>query len=416
MVLTTWRERGQGVRRIDISQFKVAKRGTSREINRQIALNLVRTKQPISRADLARLMGMRRGAVTLLVNELIAAGLIFEGAKGPSKRGRRPKFLFIDSRRRCVVAIDIRASRTFLMVTDLLGHPLLDVIDFPTERHPPDMVVSLAALIRSTLDLHPNFGACSGIGVCVPGMVDRTSRRVMHAPTLGWKDVDLERPLTQATNLPVHIENSVRACALAQVWEARNDIPTSGDLVFVGVADGVGGGVIVDGRLLRGRHNIAGEIGHILVSSDGPRCSCGALGCWETYVSNLATLKRYLGLGPDDSLHGADDALTMTDVITRARAGDGKALSALLMTGRYLGLGFANIVNIFDPDRIYIGGEITQAWDLIENTLRAALAERALIPGTVSPEIVPVPATDFPRLRGAAVLVTAPEFAAPVVA
>jgi N-acetylglucosamine repressor len=354
--------------------------------------------------------------VTLLVNELIAAGLIFEGAKGPSKRGRRPKFLFIDSRRRCVVAVDIRASRSFMQVTDLLGHPLLDVVEWPTETEPQIMVKSLATTIRTTLDQHPSFGACSGIGVCVPGMVDRTSRRVMHAPTLGWKDVDIERPLSLATGLPVHIENSVRACALAQVWEARDDLPTRGDLVFVGIADGVGGGVIVDGRLLRGRHNIAGEIGHILVSSDGPRCSCGALGCWETYVSNIATLKRYLGLGPNDSPRELDGSLRVTDVIARARAGDGKALAALLMTGRYLGLGFANLVNVFDPDHIYLGGEITQAWDLIEQTVRNALSERALIPGTASPDIVTVPATDYPRLRGAAVLVTAPEFAAPVIA
>jgi N-acetylglucosamine repressor len=228
------------VRRIDVSQFKVAKRGTSREINRQIALNLVRTKQPTSRADLARLMGMRRGAVTLLVNELIAAGLIFEGAKGPSKRGRRPKYLFIDSRRRCVVAVDMRASRTYLQVTDLLGHPLLDVVDVPTEKHAPTMVAALAVLIRKTLDAHPAFGTCSGIGVCAPGMVDRTTRRLVYAPTLGWRDVEIEHPLSHATGLPVHIENSVRACALAQVWEARNEIPASGDLVFVGIADGVG--------------------------------------------------------------------------------------------------------------------------------------------------------------------------------
>jgi N-acetylglucosamine repressor len=404
------------MRRIDISRFRVAKRGTSREINRQIALNLIRTKQPISRADLARLMGVRRGAVTLLVKELIAAKLIFEGAKGDSKRGRRPKFLFIDSRRRCVVAVDIRATRTYVLVADLLGHPLIDVIDSPTETHPKAMVDSLAALIRATLKRNPGFGDCSGIGVCVPGMVDRKSRRIMHAPTLGWKDVELERPLSKATGLPVHIENSVRASALAQVWAARTDVPTSGNLVYVGVADGVGGGVIIDGRLLQGRHNIAGEIGHILINSEGPRCSCGAQGCWETYISNIATRKRYLNLGPEDSPRKLDDSLRVTDVITRARAGDVKALAALMMTGRYLGIGFANLVNALDPDLIYLGGEITEAWDLIEQTVRAALAERALVPGTVSPEIVIVPAVEHPRLRGAAVLVTAPEFAAPIVA
>src|SRR5512134_2840245 len=113
------------MRRISTTAFRIAKRGTSREINRQIALNLVRAKQPISRADLARLMGVRRGAVTRLVDELLESRLVFEGAKGESRRGRKPTHLHIDTRRRCVVAVDVSASRTSILVTDVLGHPLL---------------------------------------------------------------------------------------------------------------------------------------------------------------------------------------------------------------------------------------------------------------------------------------------------
>ena len=104
------------MRRINPSAFRVARRGTSREINRQIALNLVREKQPISRADLARLMGMRPGAVSLLVNELLESRLVFEGAKGDSQGGRRPTHLYIETRRRCAVAVDISASHTSLLV------------------------------------------------------------------------------------------------------------------------------------------------------------------------------------------------------------------------------------------------------------------------------------------------------------
>src|ERR671930_815789 len=112
------------MRKINPNNFQVATRGTSREINRRIALNLVRAHQPISRADLARIMGLRRGSVSLIVNDLLAEGLIFEGATGESHRGRKPTFLYIDSRERCVVAVDIRITRTFIMVTDLMGKQL----------------------------------------------------------------------------------------------------------------------------------------------------------------------------------------------------------------------------------------------------------------------------------------------------
>ena len=120
--------------------------------------------------------------------------------------------------------------------------------------------------------------------------------RVLHAPTLGWRDVDLREPLAAATGLRVQIENSGRACALAQMWALRAGTAQSpGDLVFVSVSDGVGVGVIMNGEVLRGRHNIAGEFGHVPLSLDGPRCSCGSNGCWEAYVSNRATLARYFG-------------------------------------------------------------------------------------------------------------------------
>src|SRR5262245_39298721 len=119
------------MRRINPASFRVATRGTSREINRQIALNLVRERQPISRADLSRLMGIRPGAVSLLVTQLLDSGLVFEGAKGESKVGRRPSHLYIETRKRCALAVDISAGRTSLMVTDLMGRPLLDVSTIP---------------------------------------------------------------------------------------------------------------------------------------------------------------------------------------------------------------------------------------------------------------------------------------------
>src|SRR3990172_8509177 len=118
------------MRRISPTTFRIARRGTSREINRQIALNLVRSKQPISRADLARLMGARRGAISRLVKDLLRATQVVQGPKGESKRGRKPRHLYIETRRRCALAVDISASRTRMLVTGPLGHPLLDIQEF----------------------------------------------------------------------------------------------------------------------------------------------------------------------------------------------------------------------------------------------------------------------------------------------
>ena len=408
------------MRRINPGRFRVATRGTSRAINSQIVLNLVRAHQPISRADLARTMGVGRGAVTLIVNDLLERKLIFEGATGETVRGRKPTFLYIDSRRRAIVAADIRASETYLMLADLVGKPLAGVTSFPTARDPKKLIAVLAARIKTMLAEQRNIDGCEGIGVVVPGMVEHSTMRVLHAPTLGWRNVDLREKLAAATGLSVQVENSGRACALAQAWALRSDVThATGDLVYISVSDGLGVGVIINGEVLRGRHNIAGEFGHVPLSLDGPRCSCGSNGCWEAYVSNRATLARYFGRSAavEPVLQEASHKqFTIEDLIARARAGDAKAVAALEATARYLGLGLASVINAFDPARVYIGGEITLAWDLLEGTVRAALAERTLTPAAAETEIRPVAAGEYPRLQGAAALVAAPAFAAPVVA
>jgi predicted NBD/HSP70 family sugar kinase len=405
------------MRRINPSRFSVATRGTSREINRSIVLNLVRAHQPISRADLARTMGVSRGAVTLIVNDLLREGLVVEGATGETMRGRKPTFLYIDSGRRAVVAVDVRASKTFLQLADLSGQPITGVVSIPTPREPKAFVEALAERVKSLRAEDREVTAIQGIGVVVPGMVERATMQVLHAPTLGWRNVNIREPLAAATGLMVQVENSGRACVLAQAWATR-DASAQGDLVFVSVSDGLGVGMLIHGEILRGTHNIAGEFGHVPLSLDGPPCSCGSTGCWEAYVSNRATLTRYFGRDVDTAGPTSVEprAFSIEDLIARARAGDAKAVTAIQATARYLGLGLASVVNATDPARIYIGGEITAAWDLIEATVRAALKERALTPAAGATDIRPVPASEHPRLRGAAALVVSPAFAAPVVA
>ena len=432
------------MRRIDPQRFRIATRGTSRQINRQIALALINSREAVSRADLARHMKLRRGAIGLLIQELLNEGHIVEGDAGQAPRGRKPTLLYINTRQRSSVAVDIRASGTFLMLADAIGGPRSSIVTIRTPRTPRRLVAALARRIRKLLAAHPDAGRCEGVGVIVPGMVDHATSRVIHAPTLGWRNVDIRDALAAATGLPVHVENSGRACALAQVWVGRTIAAPVRDLVFVSVSDGVGVGVVVNGELLRGRHNIAGEFAHMPLSLDGPRCSCGASGCWEAHISNPATLARYAGSGDvgrrasgvggrnrraagagrtnkDKDKASDNDArtvrpFTIDDLMDRGRRGETHAMAALQVTARYLGVGLGAIVNILNPDCIFIGGEITSVWDLIEGTVRAGLAERALTPAAAHATIVVVGAEEHPRLRGAAMLVSAPAFAAPVVA
>jgi predicted NBD/HSP70 family sugar kinase len=404
------------MRRISPTTFRIARRGTPREINRQIVLNLVRSRQPISRADLARLMGVRRGAISRLVHDLIRTKQVFEGPKGDNKRGRKPLLLYIETRRRCALAVDISASRTLIQVTDPLGRPLLDMQEFPSQPLAKGLVKELAQHIQRILAEHPEVGQCLGVGVVVAGLVDPEGGRLRNAPTLGWRDLDIRKPLEAAIRLPVVVENSVKACVLAQVWAVRGDAPVDGPVAFVNASDGVGVGIAIDGRLLRGAHNNAGEFGHIPLTMDGPQCACGMRGCWEAYVSVRATVARYLGRDPSWPASASPTPVTVATIVARARAGETHARETLCETGYYLGRGLAMVMKAIEPRRIYMSGEITEAWDLVLPSVQRAMREQALIREAAEQEILIVPLGEHPRLRGAAALVTSPVFAAPDVA
>ncbi len=178
------------------------------------------------------------------------------------------------------------------------------------------------------------------------------------------------------------------------------------------MSDGLGVGIVLAGQLVRGQHNIAGEFGHIPLNLDGPRCGCGCNGMLGGLRLEPGDALPLFRARPARAAGLADvAALTIDDLMTRARGGDAKALAALLATGRYLGLGLGAVVNVIDPSHVYISGEVTAAWDLIEATVRAALAERVLTQSAGATPIVIVPPEQYPRLRGAAALVAAQSFA-----
>ena len=362
-------------------------------------------------------MDIGRGVVTSIIHELIDNGSIYEGATGHAARGRRPTMLYVRTQDRLVVAVDIRFSRTFIMLSDFAGSQIA-LESFETIFDPTPLVAELIERIGRLLASHGATGRCEGVGLVVPGMVERHSGRVLMAPQLGWRDVDIRDRLATGVGLPVHIENAPMACALAQMWLGQRG-NSSDNFVYVTVSDGVGAGIVLNGQLIRGESNSAGEFGHNTLNQDGPQCLCGAHGCWEADTSNQATLSRYLGRELVPLWGGAvqpPTSLTIEDLIARARGGDARAASAIEATGHYLGIGIGSILNALNPSQVFVGGEITGAWDMIEAAIREGVLERTLTRAAAATPVIPEQMGGYPRLRGATALVAAPHFAAPRVA
>jgi N-acetylglucosamine repressor len=406
------------MRKINTRSFVRATRWTPREINLQILLNLVREHEPISRAELARRMKIGRGMVTYLTAELISQGALYEGATVDSPRGRRPQMLFVRTRDRLVVAVDIRFSSTFIMLTDFSGHSIA-LESFDTIYDPVELIAELKGRVQRLLAEHGDSRHCEGLGLVVPGMVDASTGRVLNAPQLGWRNVDIRKPLQDAIGIPVQVENAPIACALARMWLGKPGAQVPTDFVYVTVSDGIGAGVVVNGQVVRGQTNSAGEFGHVPLSVDGPTCMCGGRGCLEAFTSNLATVSRYLGkdFSPATArslTHSSD--VTIADVVSRALALEPRAMHALDETARYLGAGLAVIIKTLSPTQIVVGGEITEAWESIEPTIRREINERSLTELAAATPIIPELATTYPRLRGGTALIAAPLFAAPRIA
>ncbi len=404
------------MRKIDPDNFTRATRDTPREVNRRILLNLVRERQPISRADLARAMGVARGTITGLVNELLADGLVGEGGTADTPRGRKPTLLHIRGHDRLAFGIDVHRSHTHILVSDFAGRAIVRE-RFRTPHSPERLIDEIARRVHDLAHAHAATGACRGLGIVVPGVVEGETGRLLNAPTLGWTDVDFLTPLRAAFDFPVHIERDAVACALARIWLGENAGEDARSFVYVTVSEGVGTGLVVDGRVVRGSRHAAGEFGHVPLSFDGPLCSCGARGCWEAYASDGATIARYLErLAPETGSPPPPDDLSVGDIVRLADLDDPNAVAALRDTARYLGLGIAAVINALNPGLIIVGGDISGAWALVEPVMRDVIRERTLTTAAAETPLRPEKADTEERLRGATALVLAPLFAAPELA
>jgi len=336
---------------IDLKRIQTASPEVVRQINRRIVLNLIRTRQPMSRADLARVSGMQRSTISLIVEELVDEAWVVEGPTGRLPRGRRPTFLRLNEER-VIVGVDLRPTQTTVALADVNGKFTSREV-MPTPADPDTAIPALIERIQRITSLCGGK-KIEGIGLSLPGRVNPETGRLVFAPNLKWRDVDLRTPIAAATGLDIELDNAANACVLAAVWFDRME--SCRNLVVVTVSEGLGAGIFTNGQLVRGLAGMAGEFGHVPVDPEGPVCGCGSRGCWEVFGSNRAALRYYL-----ESRSG-EAGLTFPELLNLADQGDTKAAAALEKMAHYLGHGMRLIVASLAPERIIILGHLTRSW------------------------------------------------------
>jgi N-acetylglucosamine repressor len=389
------------VRRINLKKANVARSDTIRYINRQIVLNYVREKEPISRAEISHETALQRSTVSLIVEELKTQGLIYE-IEGESTGGRPPSLLRLRAAGYMAIGVDVGAVKTIVATGDLVGR-LLKKETFNTNPDLEETFRQIENSIRSFMITEPRI---AGVGISLPGLVDPESGTALFIPSLKWRDWPIADELRKATGLTVTVDNDANAAALAELWLGRPEIRNVRDFIFVLVEQGLGTGIIFDGQVYHGLEGGAGEFGHMTIGKGAPvACAAGSDECWEAFASERAAVARYTTSQTDAG------RINFSQLIDRAFEGDKDAVAALVETAHYLGLGIANLRKGLSPEAVIVGGEITRAWSIIDEELQKAIAHNTICSGLTSAPVFASTLGHDTRVMGALSLVLASKFA-----
>jgi predicted NBD/HSP70 family sugar kinase len=353
-------------------------------VNRMALVRRLCAQPGLSRADLAGAVGLTKSTVSLLTRELIDEGWLVEREViATGDLGRRPTPLFIDPDRLLLLGAEVGIEPVRAVATSLTGEVKACVVAGPGARRTARAcIASLAATLlklRSQLGGRPQI---LGLGVGLPGGVDEARGQLHFAPNLGWRDVPFGALLADKlqgsalAGVPLFIQNEADVAALGE--REFNPAPASDPLLYVSINQGLGAGVIVGDRLLTGSRGFAGEVGHMVLQLNGPRCSCGRRGCAEALIARRA-LQHGSGEG------AAPRALA--EVRAHLAAGDAATLKAVAAAGRHLGVLLQNLATAYDPACIVLGGSVIELGDpLLKpalDTLNAYAAAAGLPPPRV---------------------------------
>ena len=360
-----------------------------RDGNRDLVLEVLRRNQPISRVDIARRSGLQRSTISSIVDGLIEERWVREGSVVKTERGRRPTMLTMNEDLLLLVG-DIRPTKAILAVVDLNGR-FLDRTMVPIIADPKQGVGLITDAMRQ-LQSHFPGKTWEGIGVSLPGRINKITQKLAWAPNLPWVGFDIRGTMQRAFKIQVELENAANACLLSEVWFGHME--GIQNAVLVTISEGVGAAAIVNGLLMEGADGMAGELGHVPVSDSGPKCACGQVGCWEMFASSRAALRYH-----HEEMNGKS-APTFQELMNLEASGDKAARTALGRQAEWIGRGLRVVTAAFNPEVILFVGDITLRWDAVGPIINSELKARLV--GGAKPRIAVLSDGEAARLRGAA--------------
>lgn len=355
----------------------------------------IKKQGSLTQVELAAATGLSAASVSNIVKELSTAGVL---RTSPSIRsGRRATLVSFARAVGLVAGIHVAARQLRVLVADVNG-TVLGENHMPLARdHRADNELDRASLLLADIlaNLESGFDELRGVGVAVSAPIDRASGRVAGRGILrGWTGVDIVEVVHRRLRQPVFLDNASNLAALAETRLGAGR--GRQNLIFLDVGEGVGAGLVLEGRVLRGHNGTAGELGHTVIIEDGPLCRCGNRGCLEAIAGGPAILER---------LGDAGGITKISDVVVRAMANDGDCIRALAEAGRHIGLAAGNLCNLFDPERIVVGGDLARAGELLLGPIRVAMEQTVVGDGIVMPDVVQGQLGIGAAARGAAVRV-----------
>jgi predicted NBD/HSP70 family sugar kinase/biotin operon repressor len=356
---------------------RVLRVGQVRTANRAAVLRLLRRHRQLSRAELARRTSLSEASVSRIIAELMDQGLLVDLGNGPGTGGRPGARLELNEDRFQAIGVDIQNWETQVALGTATGK-ILRTERFRTPQSPAetlDRIAASVAGITGSLTEPP-----VGIGVSTRGLVDSRHGVAELGSNPAWVHVEIGAYLTGLTNLPVFVENNVRAAAVAEYVNGNTDVQGAHCLLFVLVGEGVGMAIVLDGKVHHGPNMAAGEIGQMVIADQGGPERHNRSGCLEVLASDLATCERYNNLAGTKARSSNSSSYTqqMRQICQLAMEGDPHARAAVTATARFLGIGIANAVWALDADAVVIDGPVTEAWPLVSAAIRDQFPEGPL--------------------------------------
>ncbi|NGP45943.1 ROK family transcriptional regulator [Bacillaceae bacterium SIJ1] len=354
------------------------------ELNRSIILDTIRHYGPISRTEIAKRHQLSPTTVTTAVQELIQEGLVGEGGIGQSSGGRKPKLVQFLPDRHFMIGVAIKKSSLIVSEMNLEAN-VRRKIHVPVQTNGPKVIEEVIEVLQAFMKHTASLDKCAGIAVITQGVVDASEGVVRHNSKMNLFNVPIKRMFEDAFHLPVYVDNDTNAFILAE--KNFNSFDSCKNMLYVTVGDGVGAGIIVNGDIYRGRGGGAGEFGHTSIDRHGELCECGSRGCLENYVSWPAIQTRifsHITKGATSPMVEAaqGDILKMTLPLFIRSLKDKDPLAVMINdeVAKNLAIGITNLVHLFNPEKVILGGELVYENESLYNQVKVHLEKNTLHP------------------------------------